>query len=169
MVQEMKREPISNSLFYMWRCVICVAHADGRIEAEERSYLERIFTALDRVHGLSEEQKAIFTDDMQKPKDIGSLLRHINDPYFRSQLIYFAHLMVHADGVLHPSEKELVDKLRSDQMASLDMEQIRRDVHDYVQNEMAAHDEMLQGLRPQKGLTRYLDFLLLSLGIDVLE
>jgi uncharacterized tellurite resistance protein B-like protein len=162
-------ETVSTSMFYMWRCVICIAHADGMIHADELTYLRRIFGNMDRAYGLSDEQKEILEDDLHKEKRIADLLPYINDPYFRSQLIYFGGLLAHADGDLHPSEDALLKKLRADQLASLDMEQIRRDVHEAVTNEMFMHDLEMSKIRPQSGLTRIIDGLLLHLGIDILE
>lgn len=162
-------ETVSTSMFYMWRCVICVAHADGMIHDKEIEYLRRIFGNMDRAYGLTDEQKDIFEDDLENAKNIRDLLPYINDPYFRSQLIYFGGLMAHADGEMHPLEETLLKKLRADQLASLDMEQIRRDVHEAVQDEMFLHDIKMAKLRPQSTLMRLLDALFLHFGIDIME
>lgn len=162
-------EPVSHSMFYMWRCVIVVAHADGRIQPEELAYLRRIFGNMDRAYGLTAQQKNTLEDDIINEKRMSDLLPQINDPYFRSQLIYFAGLLAHSDKGLHPSEDAILKKLRADQLASLDMEQIRRDVHEAVATEMFAHDMKMNDLRPQTFIARALDALLLHLGIDMME
>lgn len=163
------REPVSHSMFYMWRCVIVIAHADGMVHADELAYLRRIFANMDRAHGLTDEQKSLLEDDLIHPKRIHDLLPQINDPYYRSQLIYFGGLLAWSDGHLHPNEEAILKKLRADQLASLDMQQIRRDVHDAVASEMFLHDEQMSKLRPQSGLARLLDAVLLHFGIDILE
>jgi uncharacterized membrane protein YebE (DUF533 family) len=160
-------ETVSTSMFYMWRCIICIAHADGVIHAQEVEYLRRIFKNMDRAYGLTDEQKAIFEDDLENPKQIRDLLPYINDPYFRSQLIYFGGLLAHADGHLHPEEDALLKKLRADQLASLDMEQIRADVHKAVQSEMFQHDLKIDEIWSQSVLMRAIDALLLYFGIDI--
>lgn len=160
-------ETVSTSMFYMWRCIICIAHADGVIHAQEVEYLRRIFKNMDRAYGLTDEQKAIFEDDLETPKQIRDLLPYINDPYFRSQLIYFGGLLAHADGHLHPEEDALLKKLRADQLASLDMEQIRADVHKAVQSEMFQHDLKIDEIWSQSVLMRAIDALLLYFGIDI--
>lgn len=160
-------ETVSTSMFYMWRCIICIAHADGVIHAQEVEYLRRIFKNMDRAYGLTDEQKAIFEDDLENPKQIRDLLPYINDPYFRSQLIYFGGLLTHADGHLHPEEDALLKKLRADQLASLDMEQIRADVHKAVQSEMFQHDLKIDEIWSQSVLMRAIDALLLYFGIDI--
>lgn len=161
-------DPISHSMFYMWRCVIVVAHADGSIGQPEIEYLRRIFGNMDRAYGLSDEQKRLLEDDIANPKRMGELLPQINDPYYRSQLIYFAGLLAHVDGHLHPNEEAILKKLRSDQLASLDMEQIRKDVHIAVEDEMFAHEMKMNDLRPKSFLARSLDALLLHMGIDLM-
>lgn len=161
-------DPISHSLFYMWRCVIVVAHADGQVQQAELEYLRRIFGNMDRAYGLSDEQKRLLEDDIANPKRMGELLPQINDPYYRSQLIYFAGLLAHADGQLHPDEAAILKKLRADQLASLDMEQIRKEVHQAVADEMFLHDMKMQDLRPKSFLARSLDALLLHMGIDLM-
>jgi len=162
-------ETVSTSMFYMWRCVICIAHADGVIHQKEIEYLRRIFGNMDRAYGLTEEQKAVFEDDLENPKQIRDLIRYINDPYFRSQLIYFGGLMAHADGHLHPKEDALLKKLRADQMASLDMEQIRADVHKAVESDMFRHDLKIDEIWSGSVLQRSIDALLLYFGIDIRE
>lgn len=162
-------ETVSTSMFYMWRCVICIAHADGVIHEKELQYLRGIFGNMDRAYGLTDEQKALFEDDLENPKQIRDLIRYINDPYFRSQLIYFGGLMAHADGNLHPSEDALLKKLRADQLASLDMEQIRAEVHQAVTSEMFQHDLKIDTIWSSSILLRSIDALLLYFGIDIRE
>ena len=42
-------QTFSKSQFYMWRAVIAIAHADGEVQAEERAYIARVISNLDRV------------------------------------------------------------------------------------------------------------------------
>lgn len=161
-------QPISNSTFYMWRCIIAIAHADGVLQDAERVYIGRVIANMDRVYGLTDEQKKIFAEDFDTPQNIGDLLPYINDPAVRGQLIYFGGLLAHADGVLSPSEKDILDKLHADHMATLDMEQIRTHARKAVEDEMFRHDLDMSGIRPQNGIVRVLDAFLLWLGIDIL-
>jgi uncharacterized tellurite resistance protein B-like protein len=153
----------------MWRVIIAIAHADGRVQEEERAYITRIVNNMDRVYGLTAEQKAAFAADLESPQSIPDLMRYINDPAVRGQLIYFGGLLARADGVLDPREDEILKKLHADQLASLDMEQIRSDARKAVSDEMFRHDLSQQALRPRGGLVAVLDSLLLRLGIDILE
>lgn len=161
-------EPVNHAHFMMWRCVIVIAHADGEVQPEEREYLRRIFGNMDRAYGLSEAQKRQLEDDLVNPKQMRDLLPQINDPYYRSQLIYFAGLLAHSDKTLHPSEDAILKKLRADQLASLDMDQIRKDVKEAVADEMFDHDMKISELRPKSFIFRAIDSLLLHMGFDML-
>lgn len=161
-------KPISTSTFYMWRVIIAIAHADGLIHEQERAYLNRVIGNMDRVYGLTAEQKAAFQADLQTPQSIPGLMRYINDPAARGQLVYFGGLLARADGVVDPREDEILKKLHADQLASLDMEKIRSDARAAVSDEMFRRDISQQELRPQGGLVAIIDSLLLRLGIDIL-
>lgn len=121
-----QKEAINTSLFYMWRAVVTIAHADGIVHEAEKAYLGKIFANLDRMYILTAEQKSTLQNDLSKPQSLADMLRHINDPAARANVIYFGGLLARADGVLHPSEDAILKKLHADQMASLDMEQIRK-------------------------------------------
>ncbi|TAL27995.1 MAG: TerB family tellurite resistance protein [Alphaproteobacteria bacterium] len=164
-------KPVSTSTFYMWRVIIAIAHADGMIQEQERAYLNRIIGNMDRVYGLTPEQKSAFASDLAAPEgqNIADLMRYINDPAARGQVIYFGGLLARADGVLDPREDAILKKLHADQMASLDMDQIRKDTRKAVADEMFQHDLKMSEIRPQGGLVAVLDSLLLRMGIDVME
>ncbi len=160
-------QSISTSLFYMWRCVITIAHADGILHAAEIAHLEKIFANMDRVHGMTTEQKATLADDLKNPKNIADLLPHINDPAVRGQLVYFGGLLVRADGEMHPSEETILKKLHADQLAGLDLEAIRSAVRGAVTQETFQAELERGQMRPQNGFMAALDELLLRLGIDI--
>lgn len=164
-----QKEPIGHSQFYMWRCIIAIAHADGFMHDAERAYLNRIIANMDRTGGLSDEQKKTFAADIEEPQNISDLLRHINDPQWRGQLIYFGGLLARADGELHPDEDFLLKKLHADHMATLDMDSIRAAASEAVKSDMFQHDLKISEIRPQKGLSAILDAFLLHLGIDLLD
>lgn len=164
-------QPVSTSTFYMWRCVIAIAHADGMIQTSERIYIQKIIDNMDRAYGLTAEQKATFASDLNasKTQSIPDLLRHINDPAVRGQLIYFGGLLARADGVMDPREEAILKKLHADQMASLDMKQIRASAAEAVASETFRHDLAQQELRPQGGLIAIIDRLMLYIGFDLLD
>ena len=160
--------PISTSQFYMWRAVIAVAHADDLVQDAERAYLNRVIANMDRVNGLTDDQKSIFAADIETPQKISDLLPYINDPQWRGQLIYFAGMLAHADGTLDPREDDIIKKLRADQMASLHLDEIRAHAKQVTADELFKHEMELNALRPQTGLSGLLDAFLLRLGIDMM-
>jgi tellurite resistance protein len=164
-------DPVSTSSFYMWRVIIAIAHADGRVQDEERAYIQRIVANMDRVYGLTDDMKATFKSDLDNPEmqNIAELMSHINDPAIRGQVVYFGGLLARLDGVMDPREEQILEKLHTDQMSSLDMEQIHAHVKEAVADEMFKHDLKISELRPQHGITGALDHMLLRLGIDVLD
>ena len=152
----------------MWRCVIALAHADGHMHDKEREYLTRIIGNMDRAFGMTAAQRETFAADLVTPQIMSALLPYINDPACRGQLVYFAGLLAHADGNLDPREDAILKKLRAAQLASLDMDQIRKDVSAAVASEMFQHDLKMSALRPQTGLSGMLDDILLRAGIDLM-
>lgn len=166
-------EPVSHSMLVMWRCIICMAHADGVVTPPEREYLTRIFTNMERRRGLTAEQKAILFDDLANAKDVGSLLPQINDPVYRSQLIDFARILAYKDGNLHPDESVLLSKLHASVMGQVDMDAVRRHVHIAVKAQIQEHDLKVSQNRPQFdeawGISAFFDNMLLRLGIDLMD
>ncbi len=156
---------VSTSKFYMLRCLVAMAHADGEVCDEERAYIDGFSSRLP----LSDEQNKILHDDLETPQDVGDLFRHINDPRYRGQVCYFARLMAYKDGVLDPSEQELLDRLHLMATDGLDMDAIRADVHAATSMKMAEHDIKIDENRPQGGLFGLFDSLLLSNGIDLMK
>lgn len=161
---------VSNSKFYMLRCVVVMAHADGIVDEAEIAYISAIMNRIP----LSEEQRATLEDDLDNEKDIKDLLRHINEPKYRSQILYFARLMAYKDGNLHPSEAELLEKIHAEITDGLDMDAIKHEVSENVRAEMTLHDIEIDKQRPKRGKhfvpwMQVFDEILLKLGIDLIR
>ena len=123
---------------------------------------------------LSDEQYQIMQNDLDVAQPVSELLPYINDPSYKGQLLYFARLMAYKDGVLHPSEEELIQKFHGYATDNLDVESIRKDVQAAVQQELLIQDIKIPENRPRKGdhfipWLQWLDEILLSLGIDLLR
>ncbi len=162
--------PVNASKFTMLRCLVAMAHADGVVTDEERAYV----SALANRMSLTNEQRTTLERDLVHAQDVGDLFRHINDPNYRSQVLYFARLMAFKDGILHPSEQEMLDKLHALATDGLDMGAIRAEVQRVVETKMAQHDIVIDHNRPKKGehfipWMQWLDEILLRLGIDLLR
>ena len=158
-------EPCGPNKFYMWRCVVAMAHADSLIHPKEREWLEKIFDRL----GLSEDQRETLERDLTVPQDVSDMLRHINDPSYRSQVVYFARLLAWKDGELHPEEETLLRKLHADVLGGIDLDGVKTQVRENVSNAMILHELEVDSFRPDEGLSGLLDRFLLWLGIDLMD
>lgn len=161
---------VSTSKFYMLRCLIAMAHIDGVVTEEEHSYISAI---LNRIP-LTAQQRETLEDDFDRAQDIPDLLRHINEPRFRGQLVDFARILAYKDGVLHPSEEDMLQKLRAYAMDGIDLEGLRAQVQQSVASKMAAHDIEVDKNRPHRHghiipWFQLLDEFLLSRGIDLIK
>lgn len=155
----------------MMRCLVAIAHADGVFHDDERAYIETMM----RKNTLSADQIETLRNDMDTPqRDIGALFAEIDDPAFRGQVVYFARLMAHKDGVLSPSEEDLVTRLNNYALGKIDLDAIKEDVHRAVQAEMLAHEIVIDEGRPTKKgaeytFFRWLDEGLQNIGIDLMQ
>jgi uncharacterized membrane protein YebE (DUF533 family) len=167
-----KRE-LSESLIYMWRCVIALAHADGTVQDEEKTYLDNIVANLDRVYGLTPAQKKVFADDMKTPRKISDLLPHVKNPEDRASLIYFGDLLVWKDGELSASEEEILKKLHDDQMSKVDVAKLEAEIKADLKKRQATRVQELKQLHASEQkkhpVFAALDRLMLRMGIDIFD
>lgn len=163
-------EDVCNSKFYMLRCIVAIAHADGVICDEEHAYIAALMNRLP----LTMEQRGRLERDFDEPQKIEDLFRYINDPLYRSQVLYFCRIMAYKDGVLDPSEELMLEKIQAMTTDGLDMETIRKEAQIVVQSQMTLHGVEINKNRPMRGKhmipwTQLLDELLLMMGIDLMK
>ena len=165
--QKFEEDRVSTGKFYMFRCLIVMAHADGVFSDIERGYMYS-FMNHQRVL-LSDEQYKTLEDDMDNPKAIEDLLPYINEPQYRSQLLYFARLMAFKDGVKTPDEDALLQKLHASTTDGIDLDTIRAEAKDAAQREINESDIYIDSIRPQGGWFGALDKLMLAMGVDLMR
>lgn len=171
MAQEnMDQSAVGTSKFYMLRCLVAMAHADGVVCDQESAYVTSLISRLP----FTDEQRETLEHDLHSPQSIGGLLPYINEPKYRGQLPYFARLMAYKDGDLHPSEDALLEKLHASAVEGLDMDAIRAEAKKAAEAELLIHDISIDENRPQKGghaipWFQWLDELLQSVGIDMMK
>ncbi len=153
----------------MWRCIIAIAHADGKIHEEERSYLEKVFNGMQRARGLTPEQRAILEGDIETQRDPEEFLKQITDPSYRGQIMHFALYLAKCDGVIDITERQLIDKLHLSVTQGRVTEEIKEQARDAVKIEASAHHTQVEENRPQEGLTAFMDDMLLKMGVDVMD
>jgi len=107
---------ISESKFQMWRAVVAMAHADGRVSKEERDFIHSYFKSLN----LSDEQKEQLQRELDEKADFDAILPLISEPADRAQVVHFSRVLCYRDGEFHPTEQNLLEKLNSNAMSKVD-------------------------------------------------
>lgn len=156
---------VGTSKFYMIRAVIAMAHADGVVCGDEREHVEKLIKRMP----FDEEQKTTLRSDLDEKQNVSYLLANINDPKYRGQVVYFARLLAHKDGELHPNEEKLLERMRLTVTDGLDMDAIREDVRGYVGGTMVEHEANIDSNRPDSGLFGLFDRFILWCGIDLMD
>ena len=158
-------QSVSESKFYMVRCLIAMAHADGEVCDEERAYMHALMSRLP----LSQEQEAALENDLEHAQPIEDLLPHVKDPKYRGQLPYFARLMAQKDGEFHPSEQELMGILHAYSTSGLDMDALSQEAHRAAEHKLANPEDSAMEDRAHGGLFGTFDKILLSMGVDLMR
>ncbi len=105
--------PMSESTFYMLRCVVAVACADNVIKEQELLFLRALLSHFKHHMIVSPEQVAQLKEDLKTHQNIEYLLPHVTNPTDREQLILYAGLLAQSDGEVHPSEEVVLRKINS--------------------------------------------------------
>lgn len=166
----MQSKEVSTGKFYMLRCVIAMAHADGIVTQDEIGYISHIMNRLN----LRPEQRQILEFDLKAAQRIEDLFPYINEPRFRGQAVDFARIMAFKDGHLHPSEEELLRRLHAYAMDGIDMDSVRASVREAVSRELQLHDITINEGRPVKSghvvpWFQLFDEASLALGRDLMD
>ncbi|MEM6811861.1 MAG: hypothetical protein AAF549_05275 [Pseudomonadota bacterium] len=168
---DLDKDVVVTSKFYMLRCLVTMAHADGVFCDLERGYMSAFLNHLP----FADDQREQLLEDFDNPKPLSELFPFINEPKFRAQVAYFARIMAFKDGKLDPSEEELLERIKSYQYDGIDLEVVKADVKQAVSYEMAQHDITIDEMRPvskgkfPKSYFEVIDMIALSLGIDLLR
>lgn len=168
-----EKKPLSTGMFYMWRCLVAIAHADGKLQKEELDYFEKLFDNLLQYFDLTQEQRDAFADDLYTPQSVDALFSRINEPEPRDILIGFAEELAWLDGVLDAKEEDILNRLHLQNPASHDREQllgeIRADMARHKAEWDAERTMIRNSGRARNPLFRAVDVVLMKLGIDILN
>jgi hypothetical protein len=161
---------VTTSKFYLLRCLIAMAHADGVLHAEERGYIMAFVNHLP----LTPEERRILDGDLYQPKSIEQFLPYIKEPSFYSQICYFARLMAFKDGKLTPDEEDLLEKVKAYKAKGVDIDALKQEAKAIAREELNLHEIEIDNLRPQKyghsiSWFQMQDELLLDHQIDLLR
>ncbi len=175
MAENLKKQPLSQNAFYMWRCVIAMSFADRIMQIAEQKHLEKALDGLNRTYNLTPEQKQTFAQDMKKPQNVFDLLRHINDSEYRAMVLQFSQELAWADGHVSDEEQTILDRLHLELTPGIDRAKLQSEIHDLIalrREERMAELKQLHAkaqARNMYGVFAPLDRLMLRLGIDILD
>lgn len=166
-------QPLGTSMFYMWRALVALAHADGQMGQEEIDYFRKLFDTLPRHYELTVAQREAFADDLMNPKQIDLMLPFINDPEVRKMLLDYAEMLAWIDGVLDPREEDILKRLH--QVASPEYDQselaaeLRARLRDSRAQYQAELEQMRKDMHQRSPWLIPMDSLLQKCGIDMLD
>src|SRR5688572_3258636 len=89
--------PLTESAFYMLRCLVAVATADNVIEQQELVFLRALLAHFKRHYTVTPQQVAQLKTDLKHFQPIDTLLPYVTARGDREQLILFAGLLAQAD------------------------------------------------------------------------
>lgn len=111
---------ITDSQFYMWRTLFAMAHVDNTVSDEEVRFMAE---ALEDIP-FSDEQESILRDDIKHPKDVGEMFGRISDDKDQAKFFEFAQKMVWVDGDYGKEEQEIMLKLQSQHIQTVDVDNL---------------------------------------------
>ena len=106
---------MNDSRFQMWRAVVALAHADGMIAQQERSFVESYLAQLP----ISAQQADTLRADLQTPASPGDMFAAITVPSDRADYFQFAQMIIACDGTQAEQEKAIIDHLLADQLQTI--------------------------------------------------
>ena len=105
----MSESGLAESRFYQWRALVAMAHVDGEMASEELALLQRFMKTLP----LSDGQRTTLEEDIKKPQDPLAMLEHVTDQTDLGEFFFFARMIIAADHIIRPEEKEAMDSLKN--------------------------------------------------------
>lgn len=165
------RKPLDGSLFSLLRCIIAVAHADGKIHDDEMDHIGRLLYSIGRTYTLSPQQMATFERDLAKSPNIEITLMGVTDPEQRCMVLNFANILTRIDGELHPKESEFIKKLQAAIPETPENKITRAEIQRSVTLEMASFaSDAQQQERKSGGMATYVVRALLKrVGVQLQE
>lgn len=151
----------NESKLYMWRTIIAIAHADGNVCEDERIYLEGVIDRMKNSAGLNNEEYSTLRQDLNQAQDPMEMLTHVEEPRYRGQILYFAHLLAGKDGSVCDSEQAVLDKLENEISKAINIDPIGEQAREDLR---AALDES-EHASQTGGLGSVIDRFLMSIGL----
>lgn len=98
---------LNESGFYKWRCLVALAHVDGKVTPEERNMIDLQLRSL----FLTKEQHEIILKDYLEPQDVQDLYPYVTLDDDKRHLINLAYTLFWSDSEFHEAEEEIYNRL----------------------------------------------------------
>lgn len=138
----------TSSEIAMYRAAIALAWADNSLSEEEQN---KLIVYMDNNKNLSETQREQLKNDLTQQIHIDDVWPEVTEVRDRAHVLNIADAIYWADGQLCHSEKEILTKIKSAHMATLDVVAIREDIRAYRQELLTDRKQFQQELHKMRG------------------
>ena len=114
-------EPLSNSSFNKWRCLIALAHIDAKLQPTERQFFVEKLNNLESEY-ITEPQMAALLDDLKNKKNPQPFFDKIDSELQKLQLLRLAYELFWVDGEFEDRERKAFDFMRGNLAQKLNIE-----------------------------------------------
>ncbi|MDX2112829.1 MAG: hypothetical protein SFW63_03745 [Alphaproteobacteria bacterium] len=112
-----RRVPVTESKFAMWRGAIALAYSDHRLSNSEMDLIHEYWQQFD----FSDAQQAQLDKDLHQGIAIENIFGEITDKRDRAHLINFARVLFHIDGDFSEVEQKIWQAIYDKHMLTIDL------------------------------------------------
>lgn len=163
------KKSFSESMLYMWRSIILMAHADGVVHDKERQLFDRIFAKITKAYDATPEQMQLLARDLSEQQDFDEITRHVTEPEHKAVLVYFAQVVASIDGILAYDEASMIGRLQGAFGLKPDTEEMMRKIRAEISEQMQKRKQEVETATPREPIQYALDALLFRLGMERLD
>ena len=102
------------------KAMAAIAASDGKIHETETAYFNHMMELFD----IPQASQMFIRQNMKNPPPLGPLLKQIDDPKMKIQILRDAYLMAYADEEMHPDESHALKTMAG--IFKLDEEHVKR-------------------------------------------
>lgn len=101
------------------KTMAAIAAVDGNIHDAEKAY----FNHMMELFNIPESSRMFIRQNLKNPQPLGPLLKGVEDPKLKSQIVRDAYLMAYIDEEMHPEESHALNTIAG--IFKMDKEQIK--------------------------------------------
>ena len=146
-IREIMSEGVSESLFYMWRTLFALAHADDVVTSEEVRFMAEALEDID----FSQGQRAVLNDDISRAQDIEKMFAKVRELGDQMQFFKLAKVMVWSDGDFGVEEREVMLRLQTIHVKDVNLDDLIGTIELALEEEAPDVNED-EGSKKKKGL-----------------